>query len=596
MTDAREEIRLVIWDLDGTFWRGTLTEGGIDYVQENHDLVIELARRGIMNSICSINDHAAVKTLLTDKGLWDYFILPSIDWSPKPRRIKAIIEAARLRARSVLFIDDTPSQRAAAARFVEGLRVEDEAFIANIHHNPLFAGKDDCGLTRLAQYRMIEERLADQRRGGGNNDAFLRASGIKVTIDTDIAGNIERAVELINRTNQLNFTKNRLPGDGEAAAAALARQLQPFYAQSGLVRVHDRYGDYGYCGFYLVMARRLVHFCFSCRILGFGVEHFVYERLKRPSLDIVGDVVSDPRAPRLVDWINAEAPRRARPATRQGGQGVRSVRLRGACEMSILEHYFLFDTEHVKFEGNHGQNRLTLRGDSLLNLGNGIGGQVDAVAGELMKLGFPESGIASRFFASLVTRNEALIMFCDADFWMKIYRHRKLGFLVNFQLDDFPGDLCAATEDAISAHLGKFDDPAAVTQDILTKWRLIRRDYECPGEAGDEVAHAARTALETVLARVPADSKLFVITPHIFHRLAGGLVENQAALRFNEMAAAAAADAPHAVILNLGDFIESDDEILDHRHYSRIVYYRLYGRIKSGMTDDRAIETIRFGA
>lgn len=53
-----EPIRLVIWDLDETFWRGTLTEGGIsEYVREHHDTVIELARRGI-TSICSKNDHS----------------------------------------------------------------------------------------------------------------------------------------------------------------------------------------------------------------------------------------------------------------------------------------------------------------------------------------------------------------------------------------------------------------------------------------------------------------------------------------------------------------------------------------------------------
>ena len=46
-----EAIRLVIWDLDETFWDGTLTEGGIAYRRDHHDLVVELARRGIMSSI-----------------------------------------------------------------------------------------------------------------------------------------------------------------------------------------------------------------------------------------------------------------------------------------------------------------------------------------------------------------------------------------------------------------------------------------------------------------------------------------------------------------------------------------------------------------
>jgi predicted enzyme involved in methoxymalonyl-ACP biosynthesis len=37
MTDAdaavftlREKVKLVVWDLDETFWKGTLSEGGVD--------------------------------------------------------------------------------------------------------------------------------------------------------------------------------------------------------------------------------------------------------------------------------------------------------------------------------------------------------------------------------------------------------------------------------------------------------------------------------------------------------------------------------------------------------------------------------------
>jgi hypothetical protein len=45
-----EAVRLVIWDLDDTFWKRTLTKGDITaYVQAHHDCVIELARRGIVS-------------------------------------------------------------------------------------------------------------------------------------------------------------------------------------------------------------------------------------------------------------------------------------------------------------------------------------------------------------------------------------------------------------------------------------------------------------------------------------------------------------------------------------------------------------------
>ena len=88
-----EAVRLVVWDLDETFWRGTLTEGGIsEYVQAHHDMVLELNRRGIMCSICSKNNFETIQAILTEKGLWDYFIFPSISWEPKGIRL------AKLRA------------------------------------------------------------------------------------------------------------------------------------------------------------------------------------------------------------------------------------------------------------------------------------------------------------------------------------------------------------------------------------------------------------------------------------------------------------------------------------------------------------------
>ena len=53
---------------------------------------------------------------------------------------------------------------------------------------------------------------------------------------------------------------------------------------SGYVRVRDRYGDYGICGFYSVARHEgaLVDFLFSCRVLNMGVEQWLYEKLGRP--------------------------------------------------------------------------------------------------------------------------------------------------------------------------------------------------------------------------------------------------------------------------------------------------------------------------
>ncbi len=70
--------------------------------------------------------------------------------------------------------------------------------------------KPDPELTRLNQYRALQEKFEKRSASELSNEEFLRASNIRVEIDYDIAGNFDRIVELINRTNQLNYTKNRL--------------------------------------------------------------------------------------------------------------------------------------------------------------------------------------------------------------------------------------------------------------------------------------------------------------------------------------------------------------------------------------------------
>ena len=64
-----EPVRLVVWDLDETFWLGTLTEGGMTWREEAACIVRELAGRGIVSTICSLKNHAAqVEAILEEQG------------------------------------------------------------------------------------------------------------------------------------------------------------------------------------------------------------------------------------------------------------------------------------------------------------------------------------------------------------------------------------------------------------------------------------------------------------------------------------------------------------------------------------------------
>ncbi len=301
-----------------------------------------------MSSICSKNDFDAVRDILMAEGIWEYFIFPSINWLPKGQRIAQIIQDVQLRAPSVLFIDDNPMNRNEAAHFAPGLQVSDETILLNMLADPRFTGKDDAGHSRLKNYQLLERRNHARAHCSDNTD-FLRSSNIRVDIDNDIEAHIDRAVELINRTNQLNFTKRRLPEDIAEGRAQLLRELRERNTQAGLVRITDKYGDYGYAGFYLLHVHtwRLVHYCFSCRTLGLGVERWLYHRLNRPAISVADDLrINLFELEPNVDWINAATTVADKRCQHLNGL----IFARGGCEIQALAHYFALGAGRLETE------------------------------------------------------------------------------------------------------------------------------------------------------------------------------------------------------------------------------------------------------
>src|SRR5262249_22321881 len=127
-----ESVKLVIWDLDETFWGGTLSEGGIEYRPANHEIVLELSRRGVVNSISSKNDLAAARQALESRGIWEYFVFSKIAWKPKGEMIAQTVEEMGLRAVNVLFIDDNPQNLEEARYYNPGIRTAGPAVLAEL--------------------------------------------------------------------------------------------------------------------------------------------------------------------------------------------------------------------------------------------------------------------------------------------------------------------------------------------------------------------------------------------------------------------------------------------------------------------------------
>ncbi len=541
-----EAIRLVIWDLDETFWKGTLTEGGIrQYVQENHDIVVELARRGIISSICSRNDLEPVKAVLEQSGLWDYFVFPSIDWEPKGPRLRSLIETAQLRAPTVLFIDDNPMNLSEAEHFCPGIRTATPDIIDGLLDDPLCAGKADLALTRLRHYKLLETKKVD-KDAAQDNLAFLRKSGIRIEIEYDVDAHIDRAIELVNRTNQLNFTKYRLPENEDDARRELRSLISLHWVVAGLVRVRDNYGDYGLCGFYTVSRtltdHHFLHFCFSCRTLGMGVEAFVFDMLGRPSLHVVGDVLTDVRASQRPDWIVLD---NAGQAAADGAERklVGSLHISGGCDLSPMLHYLapLCDRVLDRLNVVYADREIRLEHSSLV--ARALRPLDEAALAAFTSVGYAPEHLNPAFFQA--SPNSVWILSFWADGYEWVFRHKATGELVPVSMN--------------------MDEAALGKGPWADVYPALMSDFENLREISKE---QFSNNLRQILDAIPDDALVFLVMLNERDSKMDAVTEC-----LNEVAQAPDAFGPKRItIMRITDFT---DEVHPWHQFDRMVYYRL---------------------
>jgi len=568
-----EPIRLVVWDLDGTFWKGTLSEGGIEYIDEHHDIVVALAQRGIMSSICSKNDFVAVKQVLEARGIWRYFVFPSIDWEPKGQRIAALIDAVQLRPPTVLFIDDLPANLAEATHYVPDLQVAGPDFLSLMLNDPRLAGREDADLSRLAQYKILETRQADARAHGRDNRAFLMESRIEVAIDYDIEANLDRAIELINRTNQLNFTKNRLPEDMEAARLALRESINHFDCLSGLVKVRDRYGDYGYVGFFSVQGRHaqawLKYFCFSCRILNMGVEQWVYRWLKCPELAISGETACDLTADRgALDWI-AVADGMTSPDLGAPPKILDRLVLRGGCDLDAMSHYLRGLADEFYVELNTAREGRQFRIDNAMFLNLLFEEMPGPVRDALTSIGYVPGDWTSGLSLPVAPGSRTVWVFSFwTDSFVYLYKHKELALVMPFLMEDDPHALCDVTfltEDDAKNYLKSDANRRA--------FQALKDNFWGIGPAFEELVQQALVKL--LKAAHGRATVIVVLAPETWRELESGrVVPRPMEARFNNWLRAGLSGKPDVHLVEFGDFVPAEAAYAELFHYDRLVYMR----------------------
>ena len=344
-----ENIKMIIWDMDDTFWQGVISEGEVILDISNADLVKNITDHGVVNSISSRNDEKVVMEELAKAGIEDLFVFNNINWEDGGPQIADKIKTMSLAPERVLFVDNNPRNLEEAKHFAEGIMT---ALPDIIPYLTTYYAKNiarDTGHDKLKQYKILEKK-SNAEISSESKAQFLKDSNIVVTIDRDCLNQIERITELVSQSNQLNFTKCR------DTKEKLIRLITNDWNDCAYIRAGDRFGDYGIIGFYCYNTReKLVkHFLFSHRVIGMGIEQYVYNTLGCPPFETVGPVSAKLETGKSVNWITEAVEQEITEYS--GKKAMVKLLIKGTYDFESIEQFIAGASITSEYAHNYGED------------------------------------------------------------------------------------------------------------------------------------------------------------------------------------------------------------------------------------------------
>jgi FkbH-like protein len=264
--------KCVVWDLDDTLWRGTLTAGD-DIVLDPQILetIRTLDERGILQSIASKNNHDDAMLKLEELGIAEYFLYPQINWNSKSSSITEIQKKLNIGLDTFVFVDDQEFERDEVAYVhpvVETIDAADRFALPTLPRLSPAVITDDARRRRL-MYQQDARRDDSERAFEGPREDFLRGLGMVLTVSQAVEDDLLRLEELTQRTSQLNSTGIPYSHD------ELAKLISDAGHDLWVCGLTDRYGSYGKIGMALVETTddewTIALLLMSCRTVSKGV-------------------------------------------------------------------------------------------------------------------------------------------------------------------------------------------------------------------------------------------------------------------------------------------------------------------------------------
>jgi FkbH-like protein len=308
--------KCLVLDLDNTLWGGVVGDDGLGgIVVGQGDPVGEaylafqyyakaLAARGVILAVCSKNEEVNAKEVF-EKHPDMVLRLPDIscfvaNWDDKAGNLRRIAQELNIGLDALVFVDDNPAERALVRRLAPEVAVPElpedptdyiRAVEAHRYFEAVAISNEDFQRTEMyranAQRRETASNIADL-------DDFLRSLAMRAWIGPIGDVELDRAVQLIGKSNQFNLTTRR------HSAADIQRMIESPSWILRVVKLADAFGDNGLISVLLAEATDdaliIDTWLMSCRVLKRGVEqcllnHVVAIARDRGLKQIIGDYI-----------------------------------------------------------------------------------------------------------------------------------------------------------------------------------------------------------------------------------------------------------------------------------------------------------------
>ncbi len=316
-TITGESKKIIILDLDDTLWGGIVGDVGWENIRlGGHDFIGEafvefqvtlkaLKSRGILLAIVSKNEEYVALEAITKHPEMilkkDDFIGWEINWEDKSKNILNLLQRINLGPQSVVFIDDNPVERERVRQSIPEIFVPEWPsnildYTKALHQLNCFDtdgfSQEDFERTNLYLAENERNKLKSELN---SIDDWLKSLKTVVTIETLNNQNLQRAAQLLNKTNQMNLSSRRLT---EKELLAWMNQKDH---KLWTFRVADKFSDSGLTGIISIEVEnnttQIVDFILSCRVMGRKIEEVMLIHVVEYSKKIGADKIVAPYIP-----------------------------------------------------------------------------------------------------------------------------------------------------------------------------------------------------------------------------------------------------------------------------------------------------------